>query len=405
MDVFTFQHMLKRRGYRECAYEMRGAEVVWHVGDESVEHEFSYSSDEFAAMTFADAREEVDAIPGAGMKHVMHECGLVLLEADESWRGEGPYQDLPAGYYLVPLHDDDTPVTACPLCRRPLRLSPAGLPPVVDPETPEAEPVYQDELDDDYLPRDAECFAGEAALEEGRFQEAEQHFRTALDLDDQHQTEAGLYLGLSLLWQKRLSEAAECFDADLEDRGVRLSGFFSLWTAVSTYESLLAFLAANERYYADLGWLTSDNDGGDDKWGEEQGEFPASTQPRDPLRILQELLSSDTFEDPETSSDRLLSALISYLRKDYHRVLALLYTSTNQRFGWASAFWMAMACIELRRYEEARQLLSSAFGEGAEATPLTCAPPVLRRPLRWCQAGHAAFFSEVVQSLLTATGE
>jgi tetratricopeptide (TPR) repeat protein len=328
---------------------------------------------------------------------------LVLLEADESWEGAGPYEDLPVGYYLVPLHDDDSPITTCPLCHRPLRLAPGGLPPVVDPDTPEAELVYQDEFDDDYLPRDAEYVAGEMALEEGRFQEAEQHFRTALDLDDRYQTEAGLYLGLSLLWQKRVSEAAECFDADLEDRGVRLSGFFSLWCAISAYESPLTFLAVNERYYAELGWLTPDNESEDDEGNEEQEKHSASTQPRDPLRVLQDLLSGDTIEDPETPGDRLLSGLISYLRKDYHRVLALLYTSTNERFGWASAFWMAMACIELRRYEEARQLLSNALSEDAKATPLCRVPPVLRQPLRWCRAGHAAFFGEVVQPLLTPT--
>jgi hypothetical protein len=78
MDIFTFQHMLNRRGYKECSYEKRTTEVVWHVGDDRLEHEFSYSFDEFDAMTFEEARGEIDSIPGVGMKHVIHECGLVL---------------------------------------------------------------------------------------------------------------------------------------------------------------------------------------------------------------------------------------------------------------------------------------------------------------------------------------
>lgn len=47
--------------------------------------------------------------------------------------------------------------------------------------------------------------------------------------------------------------------------------------------------------------------------------------PQDMLDLLKDELAYDPVEDPDTPGDRLYPALISYLRQDYHRVLALLY--------------------------------------------------------------------------------
>lgn len=71
--------------------------------------------------------------------------------------------------------------------------------------------------------------------------------------------------------------------------------------------------------------------------------------PRDVLSVLKENFDADGVEDPATPGDRLLPALVSYLRQDFRRVLALLYGNTDGAFGWAAAFWMAMACLELGR--------------------------------------------------------
>ncbi len=52
--------------------------------------------------------------------------------------------------------------------------------------------------------------------------------------------------------------------------------------------------------------------------------------------LHQENFDADSIEDLATPGDRLLSALVSYLRQDFYHVLALLYGSVDVAFGWQS---------------------------------------------------------------------
>ena len=101
---------------------------------------------------------------------------------------------------------------------------------------------------------------------------------------------------------------------------------------------------------------------------------------------------ADSVEDTATLGDRLLSALVSYLRQDFRRVLALLYDNVGGAFGWAVAFWMILACLELDREADAQKFLE-------QIKPSIDLPPAFLAPLRRTQTRHPAFFTMYVQPL------
>ena len=214
---------------------MKKDEVECTVCGPHVEKVMSFAQQEWDAMTVEDAQVYLDETIGEGMIHVMHVCGQGLLLVDEGWNSEDnggiPYSDLPPGYYTVPVDEDSEPIEQCIGCRLVLSLA-RRLPRVDDPQ----ELIPEDDDFDDLAPRDLEFVAGDLALHEKDFLSAEDHFRTTLDLDDLCVTDARQYLGLTLIWQGKLEEATEHFELDLEDRGVRLSGFFALWCILCNYE-------------------------------------------------------------------------------------------------------------------------------------------------------------------------
>ncbi|HJT59455.1 MAG TPA: hypothetical protein VJ761_23300 [Ktedonobacteraceae bacterium] len=396
MNISTLRAMLERRGYDDFFFHLKQGEIECAVCGPHVEKVMSFNQQEWETMTVEEARIYLDQTIGEGMIHVMHVCGQGLLQADEGWNAgessDNPYSDLPPGYYTVPVDEDSEPVEHCQGCGLVLNLA-RGLPRVDDPQ--ELLPENDDD-DDDLAPRDLEFVAGELALHEYDFTRAEEYFRTTLDLDDLCLTDARQYLALTLLWQGKLEEATEHFELDLEDRGVRLSGFFALWCILCNYEDPQAFVADMRNYYTQLGWLDADGQPRDDDWDEEEEGMKTLHTPllrRDVLSVLKENFDADCVEDPATPGDRLLPALVSYLRQDFRRVLALLYGNTDGLFGWAAAFWMAMACLELGRDADAQKFL-----EHIEPSPLL--PPALLAPLRWTQARHPAFFTTYVQPLL-----
>ena len=95
---------------------------------------------------------------------------------------------------------------------------------------------------------------------------------TTLDLDDLCLTDARQYLGLTLVWLGKLEEATEHFELDVEDRGVRLSGFFALWCILCCYEEPPSICHRYEKLLQQLGWLDVDGKPTDDDWDKEQGE-------------------------------------------------------------------------------------------------------------------------------------
>ncbi|SRR6266487_970805 len=395
MNISTFRAMLERREYDDFFFDVRKNVIECTICGPHVEKMMSFNQQEWDEMPVGAARTYLDETIGEGMTHVMHVCGLGLLQADEGWNAgessENPYSDLPSGYYTVPVDEDSEPVEQCPKCGLVLNLA-RGLPRVDDPE--ELLPEDSD-LDDDSAPRDLEFMAGELALHEKEFTRAEEHFRTTLDLDDLCLTEARLYLGLTLIWQGNLEEATRHFELDLEDRGVRLSGFFALWCILCGYEDPQAFVTDTRNYYTKLGWLDSDGRPRDDDWDEDEEEIEMLHTPllsRDVLSTLKDNFDADSVEDPATPGDRLLSALVSYLRKDFRRVLALLYGNADGAFGWAVAFWMVMACLELDREVDAQRFLE-------QIKPHPLFPPALLAPLHWTQIHHPAFFTTYVQPL------
>jgi tetratricopeptide (TPR) repeat protein len=322
----------------------------------------------------------------------MHVCGQGLLQADEGWNAgesdEIPFSDLPPGYYAVPVDEESEPMERCIGCGLVLNLA-RGLPRVDDPQ----ELIPEDDDFDDLPPRDLEFVAGDLALHEKDFLSAEEHFRTTLDLDDRCLTEARQYLGLTLVWQGKLEEAIEHFELDVEDRGVRLSGFFVLWCILCNYKNPQAFVVDTKNYYTQLGWLDVEGKPTDDDWNEEEEEvLHTPLLPRDVLSMLKEYFEADSVEDIATPGDRLLSALVSYLRQDFRRVLALLYDNAEGAFGWAVAFWMVLACLELNREADAQKFLE-------QVKPNELLPPALLAPLRWTQTSHPTFYMTYVQPL------
>jgi hypothetical protein len=291
--------------------------------------------------------------------------------------------------YIVPVDEDSEPIEQCLGCGLVLNLA-RGLPRV---DVPEELLPEDNNFDDDLAPRDLEFISGELALHEKEFTRAEEHFRTTLDLDDLCLTDARQYLGLTLIWQGKLKEATEHFELDLEDRGVRLSGFFALWCVLCNYEDPQAFITDTRNYYTQLGWLDVDGKSRDDDWDEEEEEaLHTPLHPRDVLSMLKDNFDADSTEDPATPGDRLLSALVSYLHQDFRRVLALLYGSTDGAFGWAVAFWMALACLELDREADAQKFLE-------QIKPDMLLPPALLAPLLWARVRHPAFFTTYMQPL------
>ena len=141
-----------------------------------------------------------------------------------------------------------------------------------------------------------------------------------------------------------------------------------------------------------LGWLDEDGKPIDDDWDEKQEVLHTPLLPRDVLSLLKENFEADSIEDTATPGDRLLSALVSYLRQDFRRVLALLYDNDEGTFGWAVAFWIILACLELDREAEAHKFLE-------QIKPGIHLPPALLAPLRWTQIHHPTFFTTHVQPL------
>ncbi len=394
MNVSTFRAMLERRGYTDFFFYVKKNEVECTVCGPHIEKVIGFAQQEWDAMTVKEARVYLDETIGEGMLHVMHVCGQGLLQADEGWNAgessENPFSDLPPGYYAVPVDEDSEPMEQCAGCGLVLNLA-RGLPRVDDPEDLIPE---NDDFDDDLAPRDQEFIEGELAFHEKEFPRAEEHFRTTLDLDDLCLTDARQYLGLTLVWQGKLEEATEHFELDVEDRGVRLSGFFALWCILCNYEDPQAFVTDTKNYYTQLGWLDVDGKPKDDDWDEEEDEEVLHTPllPQDVLSMLKDNFDADSVEDPATPGDRLLSALVSYLRQDFRRVLALLYDNVEGAFGWAVAFWMVLACLELDREADTQKFLE-------QINPGINLPPALLAPLHWTQTRHPTFFTMYVQPL------
>ncbi len=393
MNVSTFRAMLERRGYTDFFFYMKKNEVECTVCGPHVEKVIGFAQQEWDAMTVKEARVYLDETIGEGMIHVKHVCGQGLLQADEGWNAgensENPFSDLPPEYYAVPVDEDSEPMEQCAGCGLVLNLA-RGLPRVDDPEDLVPE---NNDFDDDLAPRDLEFIEGELALHEKEFLRAEEHFRTTLDLDDLCLTDARQYLGLALVWQGKLEEATEYFELDVEDRGVRLSGFFALWCILCNYKDPQAFVTDMKNYYMQLGWLDIDGKPKDDDWDEKDEEvLHTPLLPQDVLSILKGNFDADSVEDSATPGDRLLSALVSYLRQDFRRVLALLYDNVEGAFGWAVAFWMVLACLELNREADAQKFLEQ-IKLGINL------PPALLAPLRWTQTRHPVFFTMYVQPL------
>lgn len=396
MDISTFRAMLERRGYTDFFFWVKKDEIECTVCGPGVEKVISFAQQEWDAMTVKDAEVYLDETIGEGMIHVMHVCGQGLLLADEGWNSdvssEIPFSDLSPGYYTVPIDEDSEPIEQCVGCGLVLSLA-RRLPRADDPQ----ELIPEDDDFDDLAPRDLEFIAGDLAFHEKDFLSAEDHFRTTLDLDDLCLTDARQYLGLTLVWQGKLEEAIEHFELDQEDRGVRLSGFFALWCVLCNYEDPQAFIIDTKKYYVQLGWLDEDGKPIDDVWDEEQEELHTPLLQRDVLSLLKEAFEADSIEDTATPGDRLLSALVSYLRQDFRRVLALLYDNDEGVFGWAVAFWMILACLELAREAEAHQFLE-------QIKPGVNIPPALLTPLRWAQIHHSAFFNTYIRPLFQNFG-
>ncbi len=394
MNVSTFRAMLERRGYTDFFFYVKKDEIECTVCGPHIEKVIGFAQQEWDAMTVKEAQVYLDETIGEGMLHVMHVCGQGLLQADEGWNAEesneNPFSDLPPGYYAVPVDEDSEPMEQCTGCGLVLNLA-KGLPRVDDPEDLIPE---NDDFDDDLAPRDLEFIEGELAFHEKEFLHAEEHFRTTLDLDDLCLTDARQYLGLTLVWQGKLEEAIENFELDVEDRGIRLSGFFALWCILCNYEDPQAFVTDTKNYYMQLGWLDIDGKPTDDDWDEGDEELlHTPLLPQDVLSMLKDNFDADSAEDTATPGDRLLSALVSYLRQDFRRVLALLYDNVEGAFGWAVAFWMVLACLELDREADAQKFLE-------QIKPDINLPPALLAPLRWTQTRHPAFFTAYMQPLL-----
>jgi hypothetical protein len=118
MDKQRLKEMLEHRGYTLLGFVEKGGEVI---GCDIATSEIEYNTYLFAEFTldeveYEQAREYIDDAMGEGMRHVMHSCGQILLEAGGWWHGYGPYSDFEYGFYLVPLGWGSQPVSLCPRC-------------------------------------------------------------------------------------------------------------------------------------------------------------------------------------------------------------------------------------------------------------------------------------------------
>jgi hypothetical protein len=96
------------------------------IGDHEARRELMFRGQSFERMTHKDACDYIDDHLAEGMRHVIHSCGQVLLEANSWWSGMGPYGDMEWGFYLVPLHWGSKPVRTCPGCGKKLDLEGVG---------------------------------------------------------------------------------------------------------------------------------------------------------------------------------------------------------------------------------------------------------------------------------------
>jgi hypothetical protein len=124
MDKDKFTSMLERRGYTNGVHfvEKQGVVQKCLVGDDEATTGLVFSGDAFEKMTYEEACDYIDDTLGQEMRHVVHTCGQILLEANDWWSGMGPYNDFELGFYLVPLHWGSKPVDRCPSCQENLSL-------------------------------------------------------------------------------------------------------------------------------------------------------------------------------------------------------------------------------------------------------------------------------------------
>ena len=122
MDQQKFREMLEHRGYTVLGFIEHGGKVV---GYDIAINETEYNSYRFAESTLDEidyeaARDYIDEAMGAGMRHVKHPCGQILLEAGGWWNGQGPYSAFSYGFYMIPLRPGSQPISRCPQCEEKL---------------------------------------------------------------------------------------------------------------------------------------------------------------------------------------------------------------------------------------------------------------------------------------------
>jgi hypothetical protein len=128
MDKQTFTAMIERRGYELGVHFVERGGMVQQcvVGDHEAGMDMSFADGQFESMTCGQARDRLDVSLAEGMRHVMHSCGQVLLEANDWWSGMGSYSDFEWGFYLIPLTWVSQSISRCPRCGEQLSLEGSG---------------------------------------------------------------------------------------------------------------------------------------------------------------------------------------------------------------------------------------------------------------------------------------
>ena len=120
MEIQKWRSMLERRGY-EVEVWQEGNRIYYTIAGVA---RVSRPVSQFRALSYKEARRQIDQDLARGMRHAVHTCGLPLLYALAGYTCDYPFYRVEEPlrkrqYYLIPLYPNYQPVEICPQCGLP----------------------------------------------------------------------------------------------------------------------------------------------------------------------------------------------------------------------------------------------------------------------------------------------